>query len=524
MRGERRVEALDELKFGRGHVQAALRARRKDRTDASPRERERRIRARALGWLFVAGGLIGTVSMVLPHSPDASEAGLWSNIGVALAVGVALLASGSRVPDWALHATLVGGVLLIARAVYLSGEEVSFYSVWFIWVGLYSFYFFSRLAAALHVGFAAVVYALTLVDEPSMSPVARWLTTMATLVVAGVFIDTLVRRAHRQAESAEESAAGMAAVAEVSHQLSRLSDSVAARSELCEAAREISGALSAVLWEPAPDGASLTVIGSAGVEPDQRALPFVGQSAGAARAFTTGEPVSAVGAEAVRAATPESRGVGLLPSSCLWQPVLRDHQPVAVLGLYFGTKVEPAKRSLRTVTELLAAEAAVTLQRGELLERMEAMVRTDNLTGLPNRRAWEDQLPREMARALRDSRELTVAMLDLDRFKAFNDEFGRQAGDRLLKQAAGAWSGVLRATDLLARRGGEKFVLALSSTSPQADTGIIERLREVTPEGVTCSAGLVRWDGRESAEDLLGRADAALHAAKRAGRDRIVSL
>ncbi len=492
--------------------------------DSSTREHDRRIRARALGWLFIAGGVIGTVSMVLPHAPGASEVGLWSNIAIALIAGVALIAGGSRVPGWAMHVTLVAGTLIIARAVFLSGEEVSFYSVWFIWVGLFAFYFFSRPAAAAHVAFVSAVFALTLMDEPGTAPVARWLTTVATLVVAGVFIDTLVRHARRQAESAEESAAGMAAVAEVSHALARLSDSSAARAELCDAAREITGAMSATLWEPSSDGASLTATGSAGVGPDQRALPFVGPTAGAARAFTGGDRVIAEGADDVRETTPESHGVGLLPSSCLWQPVMRDHQPVAVVGLYFGTSVDLDRRSLRTVVELLAAEAAVTLQRGELLERLEAMARTDDLTGLPNRRALEDQLPREMARAQRDGRELSVAMLDLDRFKTFNDEFGHQAGDRLLKQAAGAWSEVLRTTDLLARYGGEEFVLALSSGSPQADTGIIERVRAVTPEGVTCSAGLVRWDGEEAAEDLIGRADAALYAAKRSGRDQIVSL
>ena len=256
--------------------------------DRAGREHDRRIRSRALGWLFVAGGLIGTVSMVLPHAPGASEVGLWSNIAIALLAGIALLLAGARVPDWLLHTTLVAGTLIIARAVFLSGEEVSFYSVWFIWVGLYAFYFFSRPAAAAHVAFVSAVFALTLVDEPGTAPVARWLTTVATLVVAGVFIDTLVRHARRQAASAEEGAAGMAAVASVSHQLARLSDGTAARAELCDAAREISGAMSTILWEPSPDGASLTATGTAGVGPDQRALPFVGPTAGAARAFTSG--------------------------------------------------------------------------------------------------------------------------------------------------------------------------------------------------------------------------------------------
>jgi len=117
-------------------------------------------------------------------------------------------------------------------------------------VGLYSFYFFRRLAAALHVSFAAGVYALTLVAEPATSPIARWLTTVATLVVAGVLIDTLVRRARGQAEAAEESAASMVAVSKVSHQLSRLTESAAARSALCDAAAGVSGAYSVVLWGP----------------------------------------------------------------------------------------------------------------------------------------------------------------------------------------------------------------------------------------------------------------------------------
>lgn len=94
-----------------------------------------------------------------------------------------------------MHVALLAGILLITRAVVLSGEAVSFYAVWFIWVGLYAFYFFNRVTAAAYVGLSSILYAATLVNEPASSPVARWLTTVATLVVAGVFIDKLVRGA-----------------------------------------------------------------------------------------------------------------------------------------------------------------------------------------------------------------------------------------------------------------------------------------------------------------------------------------
>ena len=146
------------------------------------------------------------------------------------------------------------------------------------------------------------------------------------------------------------------------------------------------------------------------------------------------------------------------------------------------------------------------------------MARTDDLTGLPNRRAWNEQLAREIARAQRAGVPLCVAVLDLDHFTLFNDTYGHQAGDRFLKQAAARWSSQLRMTDLLARYGGEEFALALPGAGPDHAAEIIERLRRATPEGESCSAGAVWWDGSESATELLGRADAALYAAKRAGR------
>ena len=127
------------------------------------------------------------------------------------------------------------------------------------------------------------------------------------------------------------------------------------------------------------------------------------------------------------------------------------------------------------------------------LARMERMAMTDELTGLPNRRLWDEQLPRELARADRHQFSLFVAMLDLDRFKAFNDTGGHQAGDRLLKAAAAAWRSALRPYDILARYGGEEFGLMLAGCSADEARDVVERLRATTPDAVTCSAGVAAW-------------------------------
>ena len=171
----------------------------------------------------------------------------------------------------------------------------------------------------------------------------------------------------------------------------------------------------------------------------------------------------------------------------------------------------------------------VVLRMAGLVRRVEEqanelarVARTDALTGAPNRRAWDEQLAVELARAARDGEPVSVALLDLDHFKAYNDLRGHQAGDRLLREAAAAWQGRLRTMDVIARYGGEEFGLILPGCAPELAAGIVDRLRGLTPEGETTSAGVACWDGTETADALVARTDRALYEAKRAGRDRTV--
>jgi diguanylate cyclase (GGDEF)-like protein len=170
----------------------------------------------------------------------------------------------------------------------------------------------------------------------------------------------------------------------------------------------------------------------------------------------------------------------------------------------------------------LAAQEEALGEREQLALRLADAANTDELTALPNRRAWERSIARELARAGREGTELCVAILDLDRFKDFNDRYGHHAGDARLREAAEAWQAELRGSDLLARYGGEEFAVLLPRCAPGGAVHLVERICAATPHGQTVSAGLAAWTGREDAHELMKRADVALYEAKKRGRDRTV--
>jgi diguanylate cyclase (GGDEF)-like protein len=154
--------------------------------------------------------------------------------------------------------------------------------------------------------------------------------------------------------------------------------------------------------------------------------------------------------------------------------------------------------------------------------QLAALANTDALTGIANRRTWDLAVPLALASAARSGAPVNVAILDLDRFKDFNDRHGHQAGDRLLKEATAAWKSLLRTEDLLVRYGGEEFCVLMAGSPTDVAIEVVQRLRSATPREQTFSAGVAEWDGTETPEQLLARADAALYQAKHSGRDRVV--
>ncbi|MFI7602273.1 diguanylate cyclase [Actinoplanes sp. NPDC049681] len=173
------------------------------------------------------------------------------------------------------------------------------------------------------------------------------------------------------------------------------------------------------------------------------------------------------------------------------------------------------------MTMLMRQVHAQALVLAEQAGQLRRAARQDPLTGLPNRRAWDEALPAAMRRAARDGTALALAILDLDHFKRFNDTHGHQAGDRLLREAAATWAAHLRTVDLVARYGGEEFVVLLPGATLAEAAQSLDRLRTVCPMGSTFSAGVATWDGTEDGDELVARADRALYRAKQAGRNRV---
>jgi two-component system, cell cycle response regulator len=155
-------------------------------------------------------------------------------------------------------------------------------------------------------------------------------------------------------------------------------------------------------------------------------------------------------------------------------------------------------------------------------ERLEALLFEDPLTGLANRRFILTQLAGMLSGARRHHRPLTVAVIDVDHFKAVNDSRGHAEGDRVLAAVAHAMRDHIRAEDQLGRLGGEEFLALLPDADTDAGAVAAEKLRASVEEvGVTVSIGWAAWEG-ESADELLIRADDALYVAKSRGRDCVV--
>jgi diguanylate cyclase (GGDEF)-like protein len=216
-------------------------------------------------------------------------------------------------------------------------------------------------------------------------------------------------------------------------------------------------------------------------------------------------------------------------------PLLNQERLIGILivGRKEGSRAWPAEEL--DLLNLLAHHVATVFENARLFES----ATYEELTGLLRREAILEQLDRELERALRYGRPLTIAMADLDHFKDVNDRHGHLAGDSLLRRMSQILAGGLRSTDWIGRYGGEEFLLVLPETGMEGAAAVAEKIRDRvqgtlvplddgTPVHVTVSIGLASLDevvgrgpGKVTSRDLIAAADRSLYAAKNAGRNRV---
>ncbi|HEX8120223.1 MAG TPA: diguanylate cyclase [Solirubrobacteraceae bacterium] len=323
------------------------------------------VRWRSLAVLFLVGGLLADLSVLLPVPERASPAALAVIGTTAVVSAVAMLLLSARLPARLMTITLAFGTLLVTAGVIATDDTAAIYALFYVWVGFEAFFFLPRRQAVAHIGFVAVAYAIALnvAGGTAGDSLARWILTLGTVITVGVLAGALHDRAER------------------------------------------------------------------------------------------------------------------------------------------------------------------------LIDRLADAARTDALTGLLNRRGFEERMEAELERAKRSGQPVTVVVGDLDHFKSVNDRFGHRVGDQTLQRFASVAGSVKRRIDDLARIGGEEFALVLPDSDEHGGFLVAERLRRAVRDAgllegeaaVTVSFGVATCPRHAAtSEQLLHCADQALYLAKQLGRDRSV--
>ena len=432
--------------------------------------------ARVVGGLLVLGGVLGALASVLPHTDASDESALILVDLAAIAAGGLCLVCARFLPRWVTYGMLAGASTLVCLGVEFTGVAAGVYTSIFVWIVLVNSYFFSPRAAAVQMAWLLGCFAVVLarVDSAGFSGFTRWLLTAIALGVAGMVTSWLVARRR--------------AVQERADRFFNLS-----RDMLCTANKdgyfvELNPAWSSALGY---------------TEAELRERPFI--------EFVHPEDRERTNAEAASLFTGAP--------TVIFQNRYRAKDG-SWHWLDWSSSYDEAQGLIYARATDVTAHHELESEREALVETLRSQARRDSLTNLPNRRWFAEELLREVSRSGRQGDPMCVAMIDLDRFKLYNDRLGHPAGDKLLQDCAVAWGKTLRVADFIARYGGEEFVVLLPECTLEDARVVIERLRAATPGGQTCSAGIAQVETGESPEHLIARADAALYAAKEAGRDR----
>src|SRR3954465_135895 len=365
----------------------------------------------------------------------------------------------------------------------------------------------------LAVGVIGVALLLTMpvlmVGEPEYTD-EEWRRALLWVTVSGIVglaVQDLVEQVRQRAD----------ALHTVSAAVGRRTREIETRSAICEAAKDNARADYAVLLEPDANARRLVATAATEASVENTEVYLSDESAPAIRAYATAREQLEQNIE--QSPLVGSNGTFAEVGSVLWHPVPGRESPMGVLAIGW---IEPVKRipdTLPPVMEALAAEAAGVIERTTLLLRLETVVKADNATGLPNERAWEEEVPRELSRARRQGTPLSVVLLDLGELELNSEGALDERDAQLLRATADRWRKELGPSDFLAHRDPPgRFAALFPDVGAEEAEAIAVRLQALAPNEHDCAIAVATWNGIELPAALVDRAEAQIELGRAAAR------
>ena len=459
---------------------------------------------------FLAAMILGFAALRLPAQVrDQAEILAAAGLNVVLILAILVL-PWHRLPRFADVLPPLAYMIVVALLRDALGGASSGYSTLLIlpvlWVALHG----TRTQLAIGVLGVAVLLGVPVLTLGSPEyPSEEWRRVLLWVTASGIVglaAQDLVDQVRQRA----------AALHTVSEAVGRRTREIETRAAICEAAKESAGAQYAILLEPDANGRRLVTTAATDRHVEGTELYLSDSDARGVRTYETGReqflPVVA------RSPLVSDAGTATEVESLLWHPIPGREGAMGVLGVGWTQRIKRLPETLPSVMEALAGEAAGVIERTTLLLRLENVVKVDDVTGLPNERAWEEEVPRELSRARRQGTPLTVIILDLGDFELGLDGELSAEDRRLLRGAADGWRGELGATDFLAHRSPGRFSALFPGLDVEEGEAAALRLRALAPEGRPCTVAAATWNRVELPAQLVGRAENQIELKRLASR------
>ena len=333
--------------------------------------------------------------------------------------------------------------------------------------------------------------------------VLLWVTVSG---IIGLAVQDLVSQVRQRAE----------ALHTVSEAVGRRTREIETRSAICEAAKDNARAQYAVLLEPDANGRRLVTTAATDPRVENTEAYLSDTSSNAVKVYEAGREHFQQSVEEPPFLS--STGTYTEVGSVLWHPVPGRDGTLGVLAVAWAEPVKRMAETLPPVMEALAAEAAGVIERTTLLLKLETAVKVDAVTGLPNERAWEEEVSRELSRARREGAPLSVVLFDLGDFELTPEGTVGSADAGLLRNTADRLRGEMAASDFLAHRDPPgRFAALLPNTGAEDAEAAALRLRAAAGDR-PCNVAVATWNGIELPAALVGRAETQIDLERAAAR------